>query len=230
MTAPRYDKYDGVTGGFRAKLAADLTVDSEGTTGVKGCSLDATGKVVVGSAGNSGFVGVFVKNVPSYPSLGNIPGAPLLAVPIGGKAGDVVDIMTDGEIVDVPGLTAGTKYYVESYQGALSTTATLTSLGTVTFTDTGDIVTVSAAHGLVVDDPVIVGAVTTTTGITEGVVYYVKTVPSTTTVTLSATVGGATLALTTDGSATAIYKGNALANTAIGFTVEATRLIVRTAR
>jgi len=40
--APRYDKYDGVTGGFRAKLAADLTVDAEGSTGVKSVSLNAS--------------------------------------------------------------------------------------------------------------------------------------------------------------------------------------------
>jgi hypothetical protein len=121
--APRYDKYDGVTGGFRGKLAADLTVDSEGSTGVRAVSLNASGRVVVGTAGASGFVGVIVKNVPFYPSLGSIPGAANLAVPVGGKAGDVVDIMTDGEIVDVAGLAAGTKYYAAA-DGTLNTTNT----------------------------------------------------------------------------------------------------------
>jgi len=109
--AARYDKYDGVSGGFRAKLAADLTVDAEGSTGIKAVSLNASGQVVVGTAGASGFVGVIVKAVPFYPSLGSIPGGVNLAVPIGAKAGDVVDVMTDGEIVDIVGLAAGTKYY-----------------------------------------------------------------------------------------------------------------------
>jgi hypothetical protein len=119
--APRYDKYDGVTGGFRAKLAADLTVDAEGSTGVKAVSLNASGRVVIGTAGQSGFVGVFIKNIPAYPGLGNIAGGFNLAVPIGGKAADVVDVMTDGEIVDVTGLVAGTRYYATA-AGGISTT------------------------------------------------------------------------------------------------------------
>lgn len=76
-----------------------------------------------------------------------------------------------------------------------------TAFGTVTFTDTGDIVTFATAHGLAVGDKVKVGTVTSTTGIVAGTTYYVRTVPSATTVTLSATLNGATLALTTDGSA-----------------------------
>lgn len=81
-----------------------------------------------------------------------------------------------------------------------------TTLGTVTFTDAGDLVTVSAPHGLAVDDRVVFGTITTTTGISAGVTYYVKTAPSTTTLTLSATEGGSTLALTTNGTSTSIQK------------------------
>lgn len=121
--AARYDKYDPISGGFRAALAADLTVDSEGSSGVKGTSLNTVGRAVVGTAGQSGLVGVFVKNVPSYPNLGNIAGAPNAGVPIGAKLGDIIDIMTNGEIVDVPGLTAGQKVFVTP-AGALTTTAT----------------------------------------------------------------------------------------------------------
>lgn len=77
--------------------------------------------------------------------------------------------------------------------------------GGVTFTDTGDIVTYAQAHGLVVGDKVRFGAITTTTGITAGTVYFVKTVPTSTTATLSATLGGAALALTTDGSAASSF-------------------------
>lgn len=126
--AARFDKYDGVTGGFRARLAADLTVDAEGSTGVKAVSLNATGRVVVGTAGQSGGVGVICKNVPFTPGLGSIAGTANLAVPIGGKAGDAIDVMTDGEIVDVTGLAAGTKYYANA-DGTLGITSTNVFVG-----------------------------------------------------------------------------------------------------
>lgn len=70
----------------------------------------------------------------------------------------------------------------------------------VTFTDAGDIVTIPH-HGLEVGDTVKFGTITTTTGIVAGTLYYVKSVPTADTVTLSATNGGATLALTTNGTA-----------------------------
>lgn len=124
----RYDKYDPIGGGFRAPLAADLTFSSAGEFGPKAVSLDANGRVVVGTAGASGFVGVLVKNVPMTPSLGNIAGQVLATAPIGGKAGDIVDVMTDGEIVDVPGLAAGTKYYAAA-NGDLGTTNTNPYIG-----------------------------------------------------------------------------------------------------
>lgn len=120
----RYDKYEPIAGGFRAKLAADLTFDAAGSMGPTAVSMDATGKIVVGTAGAGGFVGVIVKNVPMTPNLGSIAGQVNSAVPIGGKAGQVVDVMTDGEIViDTPGLTAGTKYYANA-DGSLGTTNT----------------------------------------------------------------------------------------------------------
>jgi hypothetical protein len=119
---PTYDKYEPLAGGFRAPLAADLTFSGTGSFGPTGVSLDVNGKVVAGAAGNSGYVGVLVKNVPLYPNLGSVAGAVNAAVPIGGKAGDVVDVMTQGEIVGVSGLTAGTTYYLDG-TGALTATA-----------------------------------------------------------------------------------------------------------
>lgn len=80
-----------------------------------------------------------------------------------------------------------------------------TNLGAVTLTDTGDVVTTGAAHNLSINDRVRFGAITTTTGLTAGQDYYVKTTASSTTLTVSATPGGATVALTTDGSAAALY-------------------------
>lgn len=118
----KYDKYDPIAGGFRAPLAADLSFDTAGQFGPKAVSLNTAGRVVVGTAGNSGFVGVVVKNVPMTPRLGNISGQVNAGVPIGGKAGDIVDIMTSGEIVGLTGLTAGTAYYAKA-DGTLSATA-----------------------------------------------------------------------------------------------------------
>lgn len=80
------------------------------------------------------------------------------------------------------------------------------SLGAVTFTDAGDVVTFLQPHGLKVGDRLSFGTITSTTGITAGTTYYVRTVASTTTITLSATSGGATLALTTDGSSISATK------------------------
>lgn len=118
----RYDKYEPIAGGFRAPLAADLTFSAAGEFGPKAVSLDANGRVVVGTAGQSGGVGVVVKNVPMTPNLGNIAGQVNAGVPIGGKAKDIVDVMTDGEIVDVTGLAAGTTYYAAA-DGTLTATA-----------------------------------------------------------------------------------------------------------
>lgn len=94
----RYDKYDPVDGGFRAPLAADYT----GSADPVGVGLDVDGNVVVGG-GNSGLVGVLIKVQDA-------------------NAGDIVDVMTDGEIVEFGG-TAGTVYYAAAADGVLNTTA-----------------------------------------------------------------------------------------------------------
>lgn len=208
-TLARIDKTDSAIGVFRAALAANIS--SSLVDKVIGVGLNASGKVVPGD-GSTGIVGVLV------PVKGTI------------SAGQIVDVLTNGEVVEVDQVTfgAGDLVYASKADGELSTDSTNTSLGTVTFTDSGDLVTVSAAHGLVVGDRIIVGTVTTTTGITAGTVYWVKTVPSTTTLTLSATEDlAATLALTTNGTAAGIYKDVSTSTKLIGFTVEADRLVVR---
>lgn len=106
----RYDKYEPYAGGFRALLAADYDADDFGK--VVGVGLDANGRVVKG-AGTSGLVGVLIINNKKY-------------------AGDVVDIMTDGEIVDfraykasdssLTNATPGTKYFIAA-DGSVDTTA-----------------------------------------------------------------------------------------------------------
>lgn len=126
--AGRYDKYEPIAGGFRAPLNADLTFDAAGHYGPRVVSLNASGRVVEGTAGQSGAVGVLIKNVPLYPNLGNIPGAINAGVPIGGKAGNVVDIMTQGEITGDMGLDAGTAYYAAA-DGTLTATAPAAGVG-----------------------------------------------------------------------------------------------------
>lgn len=95
------DKYEPIGGGFRAQLNAAYPT-AEVALGV---SLNASGRVVFGGAGQSGFVGVVCMGRTMV-------------------AGAVIDVMTDGEIVEVPTIPAGTKVYADATTGALTTVAT----------------------------------------------------------------------------------------------------------
>lgn len=68
-----------------------------------------------------------------------------------------------------------------------------------TLQDTGDTVT-HTAHGLVNGDKVVFDTITTTTGLTVGVEYFVVSATANT-FQVSTTAGGAAVALTTDGTA-----------------------------
>lgn len=98
----RIDKYDPKSGGFRAALAADQAAtpgaigDADGPLAV---GLDVNGRVVPG-AGNSGIKGVLVLTQNKV-------------------AGDIVDVMTDGELVECGG-DAGTTYFGADADGAIS--------------------------------------------------------------------------------------------------------------
>lgn len=129
----RYDKYDPISGGFRGRLNAALTL-TDGSIGPVGVSLNASGRVVVGTGGQSGLVGILVKNVARGPvgqwGTSMQGGTPNAYAPIGAQAGDVVDIMTSGEIVDldVDDFPAGTKFYSDA-AGVISSTNTGTPIG-----------------------------------------------------------------------------------------------------
>lgn len=100
----RIDKYQPETGGFRARLAADWLEADIGA--IIAVSLDTNGRVVKG-AGTQGIVGICV--------LQNFSRT---------KAGDQVDVMTSGELVEVTGLTgqaAGKKMYMAA-NGTISAT------------------------------------------------------------------------------------------------------------
>jgi hypothetical protein len=115
----RYDKYDPISGGFRAALAADWADADCGIPFAVG--LDTNGRVVKG-AGTTGVVGVLVVDGMVGPTGTRVSNK---------KATNIVDVMTAGEISDCTlsdGTTAldpGTKYFGEAAAtGLLTATAT----------------------------------------------------------------------------------------------------------
>jgi hypothetical protein len=112
----RYDKYDPKDGGFRAPLNAAWNATS-GPSGVTdldrviGVALNGSGRLIKATT-VAGCVGVVV-----------VSGAK--------AAGDIVDVMTDGEIVELAAAdlqaattpVAGTKYYLDVTAGRLTATA-----------------------------------------------------------------------------------------------------------
>jgi len=90
---------------------------------------------------------------------------------------------------------------LQSVVNLATSTAAAQSMS-VTFTDTGDLVT-SAGHGFRNGDSVIFTNVTTTTGITAFTLYYVINA-TTDTFQVSSAYGGSGLALTSDGTGTAL--------------------------
>lgn len=99
----RYDKYDPISGGFRAVLAADQAKNTTAQNGI-GVGLNSSGLVVPG-AGNTGVLGV-------------------LCLTRDMKAGDTVDIMTHGDCVEaVSTIVAGTVVTADTTTGALGITA-----------------------------------------------------------------------------------------------------------
>lgn len=123
----RYDKVDPISGSFRALLGAALTLTAGSFVG--GVSLNASGKVIAGTGGQSGLVGVLVKNVAKGPISGwgtdLNGGTPNAYAPIGAQINDAVDVMTNGEIVDLDPAVfiPGSIVYVTS-AGALTLTST----------------------------------------------------------------------------------------------------------
>jgi len=107
--AGRYDKYDPISGGFRAPLDADWAADL-----ILGVGLNSTGEVVVG-AGQTGIIGV-------------------VATTKAMKAGDIIDVMTSGECVECTGLAAGTIICADTTSGVLNDVASSTTQVPVGYT------------------------------------------------------------------------------------------------
>lgn len=114
MATGRFDKYDPVSGGFRAKLnAAIVTADVNKILGV---SINTSGKVVVGGAAAADIVGV-------------ICAVRAMA------ANEPIDVMTGGEIVNATysggGATAAGDRVYAATDGSTSTTNTGKLVGRV---------------------------------------------------------------------------------------------------
>lgn len=104
MPSARFDKYEGMGGGFRAPLNAAVPAGDVGK--IIGVSLNGSGRVVYGGAAAAAIKGVI---------------CPTQAM----NAGDIIDVMTDGEIVAATlnnntALTAGTDYFVNIANGDIA--------------------------------------------------------------------------------------------------------------
>lgn len=125
MAPGNYDLYEPIAGGFRARLAAALTFTA-GDFGPAAVALNSAGRVVIGTTGaQTRLLGVLIKHAGRGPTgdWGTNPfaGTPNPNAPIGGRAGDAVDIMTDGIIsnLDPAVYVAGTNVYARPATGAL---------------------------------------------------------------------------------------------------------------
>ena len=91
--------------------------------------------------------------------------------------------------------------------GSGSVTSTGVAVGGSITIGTAGVLTTSAPHGLAVGAPVFVTTIATSTGIVANTTYWVIAVGSTTTLTLSATLGGVALTTTAGTAATLVPAG-----------------------
>lgn len=86
----RFDKYDGMVGGFRAPLNASMSATGDDIGKVQAVSINSSGRVVIGGPAETAVMGVI---------------CPVKVM----NVGDVIDVMTGGEIVRMV-KTAGTAW------------------------------------------------------------------------------------------------------------------------
>lgn len=121
----RFDKYEPLTGGHRAPLNADWP--SADLNKLVPVSLNASGKLVKGTGGQSGFIGVVCLNGFQVTATGNWTGLRY--------ANDVIDVMQDGEVVEMTGLIAGQRYFAAADGNSLvPASGTITGLQLVGWT------------------------------------------------------------------------------------------------
>lgn len=113
----RYDKYDPISGGFRAALNAAWTATSGPS------SVTDLNRILVVGLNSSGKV---VKATTAITASGI-----LIVHDAAMAANDIVDVMTDGEVVEISGAdmqsgtapTAGQKLYLDATASRLTSTA-----------------------------------------------------------------------------------------------------------
>ena len=113
----RYDKYSPISGGFRAKLNAAWTATSGPS------SVTDLNRILVVGLNSSGLI-VKAANVAAASGIMIVHAAPA-------AAGDVMDVMTHGEVVEISGAdmqsgtapTAGQKIWFEATASRLTATA-----------------------------------------------------------------------------------------------------------
>jgi hypothetical protein len=93
-----------------------------------------------------------------------------------------------------------------AWGGGVVTPTPNVSLGTVAIAITTGVLTVSASETLAIGNAVVLGTVTSGAPLVAGTTYYVASVPTATTLTLAATLGGAPIATTTAGTSTSITQ------------------------
>lgn len=103
----RFDKYDPVSGGFRAPLNAAITSADVGK--IQAVSINTSGKAVIGGAAETAIMGVIIATRPM-------------------AANEPIDVMTQGEIVEATftgggAFTAGAIVYAHA-AGTVDATAT----------------------------------------------------------------------------------------------------------
>ena len=174
----------------------------------KGVWLDATGKFVQTAFTNLSATGTATISTASLTS-GTIATAPTGISDIANKA--YVDLMSSTAI----SVHAPVKYESPSTTGNL--TATYVNGGTtptwITITG-GTTLDTASAHGLSVNDVIVFGS--TTNGLTAGTPYFVYSVPTGTSITLSLNYNGAEITTLTNGTGLTITS---LANSGIGATL-----------
>lgn len=98
---PRYDKYEPYAGGFRAPTQEAIALANKNV--LSGVQLNDAGRTILdGSEADKAFVGVVIPHDYKNP-------------------GDIVDVMTHGEIVEFEG-DPGTDYFVQD-DGTIGDTA-----------------------------------------------------------------------------------------------------------
>lgn len=103
----RFDKYDPVSGGFRAPLLAAITSADIGK--IQGVSINTSGQVVIGGSAETAIEGVICAHKAF-------------------AAGDIIDVMTAGEIVEATytvgtAFTAGAAAFVTGTTGVVNITS-----------------------------------------------------------------------------------------------------------